>query len=256
MVVKYKGQKYYLSDDERGVLRPAEIVEYHELIHYCLNSIHESETTRNIVLETWMLIEYHIRLALSEAFNLLQYDNDSLDSKYELLPSNFQTCLNILRKLLKNQRTLPIRPRGRSIIDMDQGLYKYFSENYPDIFNEVKKIETEYNKTLFPKHILGDNYIGQPQYFLFQTYHDCYQNVSLVSHFSYMDDTWFDKAIRINNARNVAAHVFNPDKIYERLGINGSDKFALCKNYCLDLILDMCGIKKCDDDVPIDFDFD
>lgn len=52
----------------------------------------------------------------------------------------------------------------------------------------------------------------------------------------------------------MAAHSYNSEKIYGSLGINGSNKLENTRDYCLNLLNELCSYKVCKPGTPVDID--
>jgi hypothetical protein len=56
-------------------------------------------------------------------------------------------------------------------------------------------------------------------------------------------DNWIKKAIKINSARNFAAHDYNHETIYKELGIKGGKKLFLLKSFCKETLNETLGFR-------------
>ena len=57
-----------------------------------------------------------------------------------------------------------------------------------------------------------------------------------------LNDEWMKKALRINNARNAAAHQPDIKAIGKRLGLHGENIIELIRNECLGLLETLLGV--------------
>lgn len=61
-----------------------------------------------------------------------------------------------------------------------------------------------------------------------------------------LDKKWFKNAEQLNSCRNFAAHDIDFEKIFNRLGINGSTKEVKTKSLkekCMELLNQLIGVK-------------
>lgn len=252
MIYKYKGKIFSISGDLQ--ISPTEIHEFNEILYNSFKKIKSTEEVRVIILETWMLIEYYIRSALSNAFDITKYSTNDLDPKYDLLPNSFQVCLDKLKLLLDTQRKLPLPNPEKDSLSGKLSLVSYIKINYSEFFNQLVHITEEYNKINHPESYQTD--YSHTIYTQSLDYYGPYQQVDFVKSHENIDAKWFNNAKKINKARNMAAHSYDSNKIYAVLGINGSNRFENSREYCLTLIQEMCNLKICDSDTKIDIDMD
>ena len=97
-VYKYKGKVF--STFTNIPITAEDIMEFNEIAFNYFDNIKKTEEIRVVVLETWMLVEYYIRLGLSYTYNINKYKTERLNPKYDLLPNSFQVCLEKLNLLL------------------------------------------------------------------------------------------------------------------------------------------------------------
>jgi len=112
MEIEIKETKFFIPDELK--IAPMEIPELETVIYNCLTAINDTDSIRIVVIETWLLTEFFIRLALSSAYDIKKYKCDKIDPKYDLLPNSFNACLEMLEKLLNAQRELPIMDLKKS----------------------------------------------------------------------------------------------------------------------------------------------
>jgi len=249
-VYKYKGKVF--STFTNIPITAEDIMEFNEIAFNYFDNIKKTEEIRVVVLETWMLVEYYIRLGLSYTYNINKYKTERLNPKYDLLPNSFQVCLEKLNLLLTSQRSLPLPPTRKEELALSNGLWKYMKEKYPHICEDLLKITDEYNAKKFPELY---NEIDS-SIFAVKRYYGPYQDVKVTSMFENITEDWFKKAVKLNRARNVAAHSYDSEKIYKELGVSGSNRFEICRQYCIKLIEELCFITECDLDANIDIDMD
>jgi|SRR5690625_2670325 len=224
-----------------------EFEEFTNIISGCIEEINKSNNIRHIVLETWLTIDYFLQDAIGKAFKITDFNTKEYDWRTELLPKSFQTRLNIFERLLKSQESLPIDPYEHKIklpgqfwriLMKDKDFYKqfkkleyrYYEEYRPEIIEQEKKDEEL-------KNIESTLVLDRSEPIQYQTnkeWYDVYKTV---------DKEWFKEAKYLNQARNKAAHSYNPAEIYEKLGFNGENAFEQSKDKCLKTVNTLLGVK-------------
>lgn len=245
--VKYKGEVYSVSTNM--LLSANEIEEFMDMIHHCFEKIHSTTEIRVIVLETWMMIEYYIRLALSYVYHIQKYKTDDIDPKYDLLFNSFNVCIEKFKLVLESQRKLPKPPKEKDSIS-GGAILLYIRDKYPDTWAKLREIEEEYNKKDEPKDLTTININD------YMTTRGPYQDARFVDSFANIDEEWFRKANKFNNTRNCAAHNYREEKIYHALGFSGERSFELSKQYCIDMLKDLCSFERISAEESVDFDLD
>lgn len=249
----YKYKETIFSITDNIPISANEIPDFNDMLFHCFTNIKNTTEIRVIILETWMVLEYYIRSGLSYAFNLSQYQTDDLDPKYELLPNSFSVCLDKLKLLIDTQRKLPPAPPEKDDIKAPFGLLHYMKIEYPDFYEKLGSIIEEYNKIKHPECFPEIDY---SLIAVTSSYYGPFQKRKIVSVFENITDSWYRKALKLNKARNIAAHSYNSEKIYTSLGINGSNKFENTRKYCPNFLNELCSYKVCAPDTPIDIDMD
>lgn len=202
-----------------------------KLVDKCLETVSNSDSVRLIVLETWMISDYFVRLILGNALNIEKYNCEDYDALYELLPSNFSTCLSMLEKLLKKQRSLPVNPQKQSGVTF--GFYKHLKDKYPQM--DLDKDIQEYEGNMDFEQLNNIRLVyGQSNIF---------QNNSWVRSCNNLNKKWFECVRELNKLRNLSAHTYDAIKICNKLGFTGDNAIEETRQYCLDIIDNMFYLK-------------
>ena len=243
---KYRGNVYRVPDN--SCVTASEIDEFVLVMHKCFETIKKSSEIRNVILETWILVEYVIRLYLCNIYSVERFKTDELDPKYELLSSSYEVCLQKLELLLKSQRKLPDPPAPIEGFHPSRGILRYL-QNHPEIKELIIEIENECNKS-YDKYRQSELLSVKPLYF------GPYKDIKLMALLKNIDDEWFKRARKLNKIRNFAAHSFDENKIYGELGLNGKNRLTSAREYCLEIIRILCGYEQLDSDAHFDIDMD
>lgn len=152
--------------------------------------------------------------------------------------------------VLESQRKLSKPPKEKDSIS-GGAILLYIRDKYLEVWKKLREIEEEYNKKDEPKDAAIVNiydYMG--------TLTGPFQDVKFVESFANIDDDWFKKANKFNKTRNLAAHNYREEKIYQGLGFSGERSFELSKQFCIDLLKDLCSFERVSAEESVDFDLD
>jgi hypothetical protein len=212
------------------VLGLSDFIDLSEKIKISQEVIASANNPRLVVLETWLIIDYTIRHLLSHGLQLNRFESSELS----FLPLNTKDCIFMLEKFLKNQLDKKENPSRHAI----QLPGKFIDMIIRDkvFLDKLLKYEDEYYKKYCPDFkqtpIIT---ITNPEY---RTV-----NEEWLKSVSNLGTKWFDTVRKINEVRNQAAHTFDEDKIYLKLGINGKSKLSKLKKYCKNTLTEAIGVK-------------
>jgi len=206
-----------------------------------LKSVTDSVSVRLIVIETWLFIDYAVRGLLMNGLQLDRLDHEDLDLRYTLLPRGFRDCVSLLRKLWKVNRNLPAEPEKP--FTGSRNKWKYLDQFDPGLGARIEAAERSYYSTpdLGPCVAITlrpGRYRSVPEGWL--------QVAGRI------DGSWVNRASRLNNARNLAAHSHDETRIAAKLGFHGPDTLVHVRDECLRLTNDLAGIRAFLDPVPPD----
>ena len=102
MIIEINKIKYDFDFPESFKISANNVKQLENVIRNCLESIKESNDLRKIVLETWLIVDFFVRLYLEQFFNLTSFTCNNLDPKYKLLPHSFANCVNFYRQFYAN----------------------------------------------------------------------------------------------------------------------------------------------------------
>jgi hypothetical protein len=94
------------------------VIEYKDYIETArkyLHAVRRTQSTRLIVLETWLFVDYTLRQLLMHGLELTAIDQEELDLRYNLLPRSFGACIDLLVRLRKTNHQLPPKPGERAL---------------------------------------------------------------------------------------------------------------------------------------------
>ncbi len=226
-----------------------DLEEYIKIATDFVNTIKNSTSLRQDVLETWLLVDYSIRELLANLFKIKEFNSEDgeFDLRHELLPRSFERCADLLEKILNSQRNLDEDPAS-NYVTMSARFLFFYKKNYPEEFEKFLKIEQAYYKKYYPRlaksekdqdliYVTGNvatvDFSRRNKYCVNKTWVDTLQG---------LDKKWFSLARRLNKARNVAAHSYDTNKILAVLGKNGPDAARQTKNECIEMLDKLLGL--------------
>jgi hypothetical protein len=94
---------------------PNELGELLKSADNCIEIIKQSDNIRLMVLETWLFLDYCVRMLLIGAIDGGGINRDEYDFKYYALPRNFKACVELLVRIKEVNEGLPIDPSINAI---------------------------------------------------------------------------------------------------------------------------------------------
>jgi len=228
-----------------------------DLVRRCVETVTQSESQREMVLETWLLLDYAVRDLVLSGYGLYRFCHEEFDLRYELLPKSFEALLRLLKKTISFQSSLNNQPCPSHdyppYIRCSIGFLKHLADNHSDIAEVLKKIETEYFALLHPE--LAEQ-IEQGMQFYHRATPQRFEALpsGWLEVASNLGEDWFCLARRLNKARNKAAHSHDSLAIAKAFGITGPRAIELVRDECLRLLDKLLGITLDDDGIPKDTD--
>jgi hypothetical protein len=214
-----------------------------------VDMIHQSDSARLVVIEAWILLDYAVREFLLSGLGVNKLSTNAFDLRYELLPSSFRGCLEILKGLTKAQSVLP--PRSKVVdhrVGISGSFLVFLEKEHPIDSERFRALEQEYYSKYHPELVDTSAAIVHPdvEYLLLgkpppERSHIERKWLKIAER---LDDDWYTKAKQLNNARNKAAHSYDQDQVLGSMGCAGPDALRHLKDRCADLIQTLVGVKK------------
>lgn len=240
---------YDIWDEERNVLffgSSRDLRELTTLVSNCLNVLREATCIRQMVLETWLVVDYAIRKFLLAGFELARFCDEDFDLLDKLLPREFPA---LLKDTVDYNRKLPLKPEPINI-DRFGGFtasfefWEFIKSRHPEFLKQIEEIQKEYIIEHNP-----DLTEGETVAFLHDVYPDGERKVAKIrlgwrEVACALDKKWFKLAEQLNKARNKAAHSLLEDKIARSFGLTGSNTLALTKEKCFSIMSTLLGLKE------------
>lgn len=216
-----------------------------EIISSCIKEIKKSNNIRYIILETWLIIDFFIVDAIGKALRLSDFNTKEYDCKTRILPSSFNARLSILKELLNTQKSLPVDPY-EYLVKLPARFWRYMKEEDEDFYHKFIELEHKYYEKYHPEIIEQRTHDKNRIKVSFETV-QYRANKEWYEIYKIIDKEWLKRAKNINLLRNKAAHSYNPSDIYkeldEILDFNCENTFQESKNYCLETINVLLGVK-------------
>jgi len=238
-------------DEESNVLFFGSIRDLEKLtalVSHCLSVLRDSTDIRQIVLETWLVVDYSIRRFLLAGFELERFCDEDFDLLYNLLPRGFSTLLNLLSDTVKYSRKVPLEPEP---IEVDRfggfkascEFWKFVCGRYPELVERINDIQREYIAEHNPYLTEGETVAFFPGICIDQERKVEKIQLGWREVACALDDDWFKCANQLNKARNVAAHSFRTDEIARPFGLSGPNALTLAKDKCFSIMSTLLGLK-------------
>ena len=182
--------------------------------------IKTAKSPRTIIIESWSIVDYAIRHIICYLLGLLEHGSGSFSVHYELLPRSFRESVDMLKKILSEQRRRdndPAPPR----IDIPGHFRSYLLKIDKGLFDKLLKMEYEFIKDNHPEY--DPNTIWMKGHSRMFRDEPC-KTVDLedLERISFIDDNWFSAVEKINKARNISAHRVGFAQVYRVFGLHST----------------------------------
>jgi hypothetical protein len=222
------------------------------LVRRCVATVTGSASPREMVLESWLVVDYAIRDLLVSGYGLTGFCEEDFDVRYELLPKSFKGLLEFLEGTICHQKGLGPEPsmsddyppyvRFSSI-----GFLRYLAYRHPDVRDRLKEIEGEYFADVRPE--LASEIEQGGQFLLVEREKKTNRVPSGWTEVAGdLGEDWFKDVRRLNRARNKAAHSYDPAAIARAFGVQGPEAVDRVRNECLKLLKRLLGTALAADD--------
>jgi hypothetical protein len=211
-----------------------------DLVKNCVDIIKKSSNAREMVLETWLTLDYSIRILLLNGFELDRFCDNGFDLTYRLLPRGFNDLLKLLKDTVDFQSKLDRTPDAMDNIVKwgSMEFWVYVSNNYKNIWEQLGEIEMEYYKNKRPELYelkvkeakLGVVSFQIPPKKVQRMPEDWLEVVGNLK------TNWYKSAESLNRARNKAAHSYDVEQVGAAFGITGENLTNQVRRKCLELL--------------------
>lgn len=210
-----------------------------DLIKNCIEIVSRSSNPREMVLETWLALDYSIRVFLLNGFELDRFCDEEFELLYRLLPRGFDDLLRLLEDIVDFQSKLDRtpKPEDNRVTWSPMEFWLYVSKRHPAVWKQLMTIEAEYYKNEHPE-LYKLQIMKKESALVIQLPERQVQRIpqGWMDIASSLDQEWFRLARSLNKARNKAAHSFDVKEIGKAFGIRGKDLADLVRNRCLRLL--------------------
>jgi len=215
------------------------------LVEHCIEIVTESENPREMVLETWLVLDYAVRELVLNGYDLRRFSHDDFDLRYSLLPKSFEELLRFLERTISFQSSLGKEPEVADdyppYSTMRLGFLKYMVEHHKNILDGLGDAEVEYLAKRHPELAepfrQGRIIFSVDRESTIQRLPGGWSEVV-----SSLGDDWFNLAKRLNKARNKAAHSYDAADIARAFGVAGPQAVDRVRAECLELLRRLLGI--------------
>lgn len=208
-------------------------------------TMRSSNGLRQIVLDSWLLVDFWARITLCAAFGGLDnHSTPEFDLRYELLPQSHERCLALIERLYAAHSKLPDE-RPTSSVTGNVGFWMYLYKHHRalhDQFIAADKAYLEKKYGIEPTGYAVDVFSTHSQVALLSERTPKKLPTTWLDLVGRLDKAWFRNARRLNKARNEAAHSTSHEKILEAFGVHGENAIEGAKAECQKLITTLLGI--------------
>lgn len=246
---EFYGLKYIkLAEDDLdnlmfiGTARKHE--EFLKVADHCIEIVKQSDNIRLIVLETWLFLDYSVRELLISELDRSGINHEDYDLRYYALPRNFRACIDLLVKIKQTNEKLPPDPHANAI-KLPVKFLLFLKREHSQLFDQFRDVEQQYYQKYYPGLAIPANAtIAHTTVTGVNSNNQKYRRISeaWLQVTSRIDDDWGKKALKLDLARNFAAHSYDAKKISERMGYAGENVEKHIRSECLSLIEQLFGI--------------
>lgn len=220
----------------------ADLERLNSVITKCLEVVEKSTNVREMVLETWLAVDYGLRKFLLSGFELSRFCDEDFELEHELLPDSFHSLLRLFKTTLKHNRKFSLDPEPK-VPDKVGGFrsshefWSYIKKKHQKLYQDIKQVTKEYRLEKTPELKEYKSGEGVAFAFLETPKHEVEKmNLDWRRLANKFDNEWIKKACRLNEARNKAAHSHDARKICSKLGIRGKNSLKLTRTECKQLL--------------------
>ena len=216
-----------------------------DLVRRSVETVTESESPREMVLETWLVLDYAVRDLLVSGYGLYKFCQEDFDLRYILLSKSFESLLHLLKETIHYQSGVSQEASPSDdcppYIRSSFSFLKYLAQNHAEIAETLTKIEAEYFAERHPE--LAEQIKQGVQFYHMRREEGTEALPSgWLEVVSNLGDDWFRLAKRLNKARNKAAHSHDASAIAKAFGIAGPQAVDMVRAECLQLLKNLLGI--------------
>lgn len=223
---------------------------YEKLVKETKDTIDNTDNPRIIIIQTWIIIDFCIKDILITGLHLSDFIVEDivkdLDLIRSLLPQGFDKRIKLIKDIRETQKILKERsPDPR--LGWSFNFLNFIKEQDPHFHSKLLEYEQNYYKKYHPECVSkpGKIFIPNPKYDIITHKKINYRSVDKgwLKSVEKITDGWINKAERINDVRNSAAHAFNYEIIYKKLGIKGNKKLLHLKSFCKNMLNELLGFE-------------
>jgi len=223
----------------------SDLEEMKRLVTNCLAVLDEGNSVRQMVLETWLTVDYSVRQFLLSGLDLQRFIADDLDLRYDLLPG-FRPCLRLLKQVVRHCQNLPPeQPKSDRAggFKASYEFWRFIAEAHPELQAAIQEAQREFVIKQNPN--LAEHVAGDGGYFFTALRNPVARmNDEWIAVAAGLDTEWFNLAEQLNTARDKAAHSFRPEDVAGKLGLFGPNIVPLTREKCLSLLGTLLGIER------------
>jgi len=248
----------YIWDEKRDDVlfygNAYDLEELHSVLNNCHDVLRKSKSGREMVMETWLSIDFSIRQFLLSGFDLSRFCDEDFDLKYMLLPNTFSALLRLFQRTIKYNskfcdETDQLSTEDTGSFKASIALWKYVKEKHGELFEKIIEVQKEYNVYKHPElKDLEYPIIKPASIFLEPGKLERKRPLEKMNQgwrctACKFDESWFKKAEQLSYARNEAAHSVDAAKIGTRFGLSQPNMLEKIRGKCLEILNVLLAVK-------------
>jgi hypothetical protein len=140
------------------------------LVQNCLTVLREATKLREMVIETWLAVDYSVRMFLLSGFELGRFCDEGFDLQYKLLPRDFGALLGLLEYSVKFNAALPLDPEPAKPdkvggFTASTEFWRFVRERFPELREHIKEVERQYSVAKNPGCFSSDTDLSNVFFF-------------------------------------------------------------------------------------------
>ena len=215
----------------------------HNLLTNCIEILNKSTSPREMVLETWLTLDFALRQFLLSGFELTRFCDEDFDLGYVLLPNSFSGLIVLFEKTIKYNSKFPLEP-VTSTTDKTGGFkssyefWNYIKDKYPELYSKIGEVTEEYRTEKSRLSMLTNKPLTMEIKPKIERMNLGWREIA-----SKFGSPWIRKAKQLNRARNKATHSYDVNDIGLAFGLRGANLTEKIRKKCLSLLNVLLGVR-------------
>lgn len=175
-----------------------------------IEKIGASDSSRQIILESWLLIDYIITYFLRDALHI----PECIERELKLLPFSFDRKIRLIKKLRSVEGRKLANQKSYTAFELHPDFHRKLRDEEKELHRRFLELAVQFERETGP---LGQRPIMRNDFKLARFVPEWWYERA-----AKLDDEWFRNCTRLNEARNVAAHnlKMNDNEVFKEFGVS------------------------------------